>query len=176
MDGFDEFNQKETLDQQNTNNPEEDLFGSEYTDNTTVAQSTNIFSTQQQDFSWDLDNDLNNTTTPQTNIFDDNTLDNLNSTPPPPTTTTFDDDIFTNQYDSYPTSNLPPTADELLYNDSPGLSSENNSPFNVFTNPVSSSIKTNELNSTEYISPLQAFNNQRQQEIAEMEILEKQKN
>lgn len=52
----------------------------------------------------------------------------------------------------------------------------------MFTNPVSASTTTttttivnNEFNSTENLSRLQAFNARRQQEIAEMEVIEKQK-
>jgi hypothetical protein len=59
MDDFDAFNQNnqvtETLDEQNTNQQEEDLFGSEYTNNTTTVTSTNPFSNeQQQNLSWDI--------------------------------------------------------------------------------------------------------------------------
>lgn len=49
----------------------------------------------------------------------------------------------------------------------------------MYNNPVSASSSTtsitNKYNSFENISPLQAFNAQRQQEIAEMEVIEKQK-
>jgi len=185
MDGFDEFNQTtqetETLDEQNTNHQEVDLFGSEYTDNTTTVASINPFSNEQQhqqDLSWDIDDDLaNTTTTSQTNIFDDNTLDNLSSAPQ---TTLFDDDIFTsqsntNEFDSYPTTNLPPTTNELLYDDSTRRSSENNLSSNMFSHSASSSPNINQLNSTEDLSPSQAFHIRRQQEIAEMDVIEKQK-
>jgi hypothetical protein len=61
MDSFDEFDQTtrvtETTDEETTNIQNEDLFGSEFTDNTTVATSTNPFSNvqQQPDLSWALD-------------------------------------------------------------------------------------------------------------------------
>jgi hypothetical protein len=52
------------------------------------------------------------------NIYDDDTLENFTSAPPA-TTSLFDDELFTNQSNTneFETSNLPPTADELLYND-----------------------------------------------------------
>jgi hypothetical protein len=61
MDPFDEYDQTtqvtETSDEQNTNNQEEDLFGSEYTNNTTAAAVTNPFNNElQEDVSWDIDN------------------------------------------------------------------------------------------------------------------------
>jgi len=62
MDTFDEFNQTtentETVDEQDSNKQGEDLFGSDFTTNTTVASSGNPFSNVQQehsDNSWVID-------------------------------------------------------------------------------------------------------------------------
>jgi len=164
-DEFDVFNRTkvtDTSDEENINTPEENLFESEYNDNTTVIASTNLLSNQQQqsDHSWN--------STSQTNIFDDNTLDNFTSTQQ--TISYDDDDLSTkNEFDSYSPINLPPTADEILYSDSIKRPS--------VTNPVRSSTNINqiEISSTENLSPLQEYTKRRQQEIAEMEIIEKQK-
>ncbi|CAF2726331.1 unnamed protein product [Rotaria sp. Silwood2] len=167
------------------NNPPVDIFNSNppvdtFNNNPPVDAPSN----NPSEDSWVLDDNFNSTAASESTVFSENTLTNLDTTSQ---ITSFDDDMFTNQsntneLDIIPNNELPPpSTNDVLRNDTTALQSEERSSYDMFSKPLPSStpidrnLFTTGISSQENLSALEAFNNRRQQEIAEKDMEEKQK-
>ncbi|CAF3685699.1 unnamed protein product [Rotaria sp. Silwood1] len=189
---------------QNTNYiQEDDFFGTGNMTNPINTAPVDTVSNNPPEDSWVLEDNFNNTTTSETNILSENTLTNLDSASP---ITSFDDSMLTNpsninELNTSSTNKLPSTTDDdlfndttitdgfynepatndVLYNDQSTLQSEETSSYDMFSQPVSSSVPvdtdifTTGISSEENLSALEAFNKRRQQEINEKDEEERKK-
>ncbi|CAF1325627.1 unnamed protein product [Adineta ricciae] len=158
MDEFDLLNQPVQQGEETTNTQNDGLFGSENTD-----------TDQQEALSWQIETNVTDTISSQSNAFSDDTLNQLTSTSQ---TASFNDETFTNQantnqLDSF--SNVDPSSKTYDF-----LSNDRTEPQSG-TSSLQAQSSYSGVSFTETPSPIDEFNARRQQQLAEKDAAEKRK-